>query len=62
MIYWEYDTVICASVIHCIAKVAQRESAYAVMAKVSNKTAEQTGRAIIKALMRSLIKGKNADL
>jgi IS30 family transposase len=48
--HWECDTVIGANHKQAIVTVVQRKSGYAVMAKVSNKTADLVGRAIIKEL------------
>ena len=48
--HWECDTVIGANHKQAIVTVVERKSGYAVMAKVSNKTADLVGQAIIKAL------------
>lgn len=48
--HWECDTVIGANHEQAIVTVVERKSGYAVMAKVSNKTADLVGQAIIKAL------------
>ena len=48
--HWECDTVIGAAHKQAIVTVVERKSGYAVMAKVSNKTADLVGAAIIEAL------------
>ena len=48
--HWECDTVIGANHKQAIVTVVERKSGYAVIAKVSNKTADLVGAAIIKAL------------
>jgi IS30 family transposase len=48
--HWECDTVIGANHKQAIVTVVERKSGYAVMAKVSNKTADLVGAAIIEAL------------
>ena len=48
--HWECDTVIGANHKQAIVTVVERKSGYAVMAKVSKKTADLVGQAIIKAL------------
>jgi IS30 family transposase len=48
--HWECDTVIGAAHKQAIVTVVERKSGYAVMAKVSNKTADLVGAAIIQAL------------
>ena len=48
--HWECDTVIGANHKQAIVTVVERKSGYAVMTKVSNKTADLVGQAIIKAL------------
>lgn len=48
--HWECDTVIGANHKHAIVTVVERKSGYAVIARVSNKTADLVGGAIIKAL------------
>jgi IS30 family transposase len=48
--HWECDTVIGANHKQAIVMVVERKSGYAVMAKVSNKTADLVGAAIIEAL------------
>ena len=48
--HWECDTVIGANHKQAIVTVVERKSGYAVMAKVSNKTADFVGSAIIEAL------------
>ena len=48
--HWECDTVIGAAHKQAIVTVVERKGGYAVMAKVSNKTADLVGAAIIKAL------------
>ena len=48
--HWECDTVIGDSHKQAIVMVVERKSGYAVMAKVSNKTADLVGAAIIAAL------------
>ena len=48
--HWECDTVIGAAHKQAIVTVVERKSGYAVMAKVSNKTSDLVGSAIIKAL------------
>jgi len=48
--HWECDTVIGAKHKQAIVKVVERKSGFAVMAKVSNKTADLVGSAIIDAL------------
>ena len=47
---WECDTAIGANHKQAIVTVVERTSGYAVMAKVSNNTADLVGQAIIKAL------------
>ena len=47
--HWECDTVIGANHKQAIVTVVERKSGYAVMAKVSNKTADLVGSAIIDA-------------
>jgi IS30 family transposase len=49
--HWECDTVIGANHKQAIVTVVERKSGYAVMAKVSNKTADLVDSAIIEALM-----------
>ena len=48
--HWECDTVIGANHKHAIVTVVERKSGYAVIARVSNKTADLVGGTIIKAL------------
>ena len=48
--HWECDTVIGANHKQAIVTVVERKSGYAVMAKVSNKTADMVGAANIEAL------------
>ncbi len=48
--HWECDTVIGANHKQAIVTVVERKSGYAVIAKVSNKTADLVGDAIIQAL------------
>jgi IS30 family transposase len=48
--HWECDTVIGAAHKQAIVTVVERKSGYAVMAKVSNKTSDLVGSAIIEAL------------
>ena len=48
--HWECDTVIGANHKQAIVTVVERKSGYAVIAKVSNKTAGLLSQAIIKAL------------
>ena len=48
--HWECDTVIGANHKQAIVTVVERKSGYAVMAKVSNKTADLVSHPIIKAL------------
>jgi len=48
--HWECDTVIGANHKQAIMTVVERKSGYAVMAKVSNKTSDLVGAAIIKVL------------
>jgi len=48
--HWECDTVIGAAHKQAIVTVVERKSGYAVMAKVSNKTSDLVGSAIIQAL------------
>ena len=48
--HWECDTVIGAKHIGAIVTVVERKSGYAVIAKVSNKTADLVGSAIISML------------
>ena len=48
--HWECDTVIGANHKQAIVTVVERKSGFAVMAKVSNKTADLVGSAIIDAL------------
>ena len=48
--HWECDTVIGANHKQAIVTVVERKSGYAVMAKVSNKTADLVSDAIIRAL------------
>lgn len=48
--HWECDTVIGANHKQAIVTVVERKSGYAVIAKVSNKTSDLVGAAIIKAL------------
>jgi IS30 family transposase len=48
--HWECDTVIGANHKQAIVTVVERKSGYAVMAKVSNKTSDLVGAAIIKVL------------
>ena len=48
--HWECDTVIGANHKQATVTVVERKSGYAVMAKVSKKTADLVGQAIIKAL------------
>ena len=48
--HWECDNVIGAAHKQAIVTVVERKSGYAVMAKVSNKTADLVGAAIIEAL------------
>jgi len=48
--HWECDTVIGANHKQAIVTVVERKSGYAVIAKVSNKTADLVSHAIIKAL------------
>jgi transposase, IS30 family len=48
--HWECDTVIGANHKQAIVMVVERKSGYAVMAKVSNKTADLFGAATIEAL------------
>ncbi len=48
--HWECDTVIGANHKQGIVTVVERKSGYAVMAKVSKKTADLVGAAIIEAL------------
>ena len=48
--HWECDTVIGANQKQAIVTVVERKSGFAVMAKVSNKTADLVGSAIIDAL------------
>ena len=48
--HWECDTVIGADHKQAIVTVVERKSGYAVMGKVSNKTSDLFGSAIIKAL------------
>jgi IS30 family transposase len=48
--HWECDTVIGANHKQAIVTVVERKSGYAVMTKVSNKTADLVSQAIIKAL------------
>jgi IS30 family transposase len=48
--HWECDTVIGAAHNQVIVTVVERKSGYAVMAKVSTKTSDLVGSAIIKAL------------
>ncbi len=47
--HWECDTVIGANHKQAIVTVVERKSGYAVMAKISNKTADLVGAAIIEA-------------
>ena len=49
VIYWECDTVIGANHKQAIVTVVERKSGYAIMAKVSNNTADFVGSAIIEA-------------
>ena len=48
--HWECDTVIGANHKQAIVTVVERKSGYAVIAKVSNKTADLVGAAIIRML------------
>ncbi len=48
--HWECDTVIGANHKQAIVAMVERKSGYAVMAKVSNKTADFVGSVIFKAL------------
>jgi IS30 family transposase len=48
--HWECDTVIGANHKQAIVTVVERKSGYAVMAKVSNKTSDLVGAAIIRVL------------
>jgi len=48
--HWKCDTVIGANHKQAIVTVVERKSGYAVMAKVSKKTADLVGSAIIQAL------------
>jgi len=48
--HWERDTVIGAAHKQAIVTVVERKSWYAVMVKVSNKTSDLVGSAIIKSL------------
>ena len=48
--HWEGDTVIGAAHKHAIVTVIERKSGFAVIAKVSRKTAEQVSNAIIERL------------
>ena len=48
--HWECDTVVSANHKQAIVTVVERKSGYAVIAKVSNKTADMVGQATIKAL------------
>jgi IS30 family transposase len=48
--HWECDTVIGANHKQAIVTVVELKSGYAVMAKVSNKTADLVGAAIVEAL------------
>jgi IS30 family transposase len=48
--HWECDTVIGAAHKQAIVTVVERKSGYAVIAKVSNKTSDLVGSAIIQAL------------
>ena len=48
--HWECDTVIGANHKQAIVTVVERKSGYAVIAKVSNKTSDLVGAAIIKVL------------
>jgi IS30 family transposase len=48
--HWECDTVFGANHKQAIVTVVERKSGYAVMAKVSYKTADLVGSAIIQAL------------
>ncbi len=47
--HWECDTVLGANHKQAIVTVVERKSGYAVMAKVSNKTSDFVGAAIIEA-------------
>ena len=46
MVHWEGDTVIGAAHKQAIVTLVERKSGFAVLAKVSNKTADLVGRAI----------------
>lgn len=48
--HWECDTVISTDHKQTIVRVVERKSGYAVIAKVSNKTADLVGQAMISAL------------
>ena len=48
--HWECDTVIGANHKQAIVTVVERKRGYTVIAKVSNKTADLVGQAIIKAI------------
>lgn len=48
--HWEWDTVMGANHKQAIVTVVERKSGYAVIAKVSNKTSDLMGAAIIKVL------------
>lgn len=48
--HWECDTVIGANHKQAIVTLVERKSGYAVIARVSNKTSDLVGAAIIKAL------------
>ena len=61
--HWECDTVIGAAHKQAIVTVVECKSGYAVMAKVSNKTADLVGAAIIEALnpLRARVKTLTYD-
>jgi IS30 family transposase len=61
--HWECDTVIGAAYHQAIITVVERKSGYAVMAKVSNKTSDLVGSAIIEALspMKARVKTLTYD-
>ena len=60
--FWECDTDIVVNHNQAIVTVVERKSGYAVMAKVSNETADLVGAAIIKAFKPFEVKVKTLTL
>ena len=59
--HWEGDTVIGAAHKQAIVTLVERKSGFALLAKVSNKTADLVGRAIEAKLMPLNSQGEDFD-